>query len=123
MFQISNGKVLAGPTAIMVRGNSSYDRVNPNRATAMSPGSSMGSSTHHRVCRLVAPRSRAASSYSLLKRLRTANMISSPNGRVQVRWAPSAEVYQPVGTSKNWNMRPIPRLISSPGMIKLAIAM
>ena len=50
-------------------------------------------------------------------------MISSPNGRVQVRWAPSAEVYQPVGTSKNWNMRPIPRLISSPGMIKLAIAM
>src|SRR5213594_1678721 len=92
--QISRGSVLRLPIGMSVRGNSSYESVNPNSATAMMPGRRIGSTTFESVCQGPAPRSRAASSYAGLKRLNTANMISSPNGSVQVSCAPSADEYQ-----------------------------
>ena len=66
----------------------------PNSATARRPGARIGITTSQIVCQRVAPRSRAASSHARSKRDMTANMTSTPNGSVQDRWAPSAEVYQ-----------------------------
>src|SRR5439155_14972983 len=54
--------------------------------------------------------------------LNTANMISRPNGSVQVSCAPSAEEYQDGLIPRNWNIRPTPRPNSSPGMIRLKMA-
>ena len=88
----------------------------------MIPGKRIGSTTSRSVCHGLAPRSRAASSYARLNRLNTANMINSPNGSVQVSCAPSAEENQAGETCANWNIRPTPSPSSSPGMMRLAMA-
>ena len=92
MLQISSGKVFWGPAVCSVRANSSYDKVNPNNATATRPGARTGRITSRMVCHVEAPRSRAASSQAGLKRDITANITSTPNGSVQDSCAPSAEV-------------------------------
>src|SRR5271170_6701964 len=94
MLQISSGNVLSDPAVCSVRANSSYDSVNPNSATATSPGARIGMTTSQIVCQRDAPRSYAASSQARSNRDITANMTSTPNGNVQDSCAPTAEVYQ-----------------------------
>ncbi len=48
--QISSGSVFRLPMGISVRGNSSYESVNPNSATPMIPGKRIGSTTCQSVC-------------------------------------------------------------------------
>src|SRR3984957_6850057 len=90
--KISSGKVLSLPAVSSVRANSSYDSVKPNRAMPITLGAIIGSTTCQNDCQGVAPWSRAASSQARLNRLNTANMISIPNGSVQVNCAPNAEL-------------------------------
>ncbi len=54
--------------------------------------------------------------------MNTANMISRPNGSVQVRCAPKPELYQAASRSSTRNSRPMPRLIRIEGTIRLAMA-
>src|SRR5271154_3518912 len=82
----------------------------------------IGSTTCQNDCQGVAPWSRAASSHARLKRLNTANMISRPNGNVQVNCAPKAELYQSGSRLSSLNNRPTPRLTRIDGMIRLATA-
>src|ERR1700683_1280145 len=122
MPKISNGKVLSLPAVSHVRANSSYDKLNPNNAIPITLGAMIGSTTCQNDCHGVAPWSRAASSHARLKRLNTANMISSPNGSVQVSCAPNAELYQSGSSPSSLNNNPTPRLTKIDGMIRLATA-
>src|SRR3712207_6561507 len=91
-----SGRVLSAPTAWLDRAISSHDKVNPKRTTPAREGAMIGTRTWAKVCQDEAPRSRAASSYELLKRLKMANMISTPNGSVQVRCAPRPDDIRPI---------------------------
>src|SRR5580704_12314803 len=83
-------------------------------------GAMIGNTTCQNDCHGVAPWSRAASSHARLNRLNTANMISKPNGSVQVNCAPNAELYQSGSRSSALNNNPTPRLTKIDGMIRLA---
>ena len=57
-----------------------------------------------------------------MKRLTTANIAKSPNGNVQVNWAPSAEVNRSVFQPSALNPSPMPKPTSRLGMTRLATA-
>src|SRR5579859_1260266 len=118
--KISSGSVLSLPAVSSVRANSSYESVKPNSAIPTMPGATIGSTTCRNTCHGLAPRSRAASSHRRSKRFSTANMISSPNGKVQVSCAPNAELYQSGSQPARLNSRPTPRLTRMDGTIRLA---
>jgi hypothetical protein len=46
--------------------------------------------------------------------------MSRPNGKVQVRWAPSAELYQVRSIPSISNIAPMPRLTTTDGITRLA---
>ncbi len=56
IVQISSGSEFFVPTVSQLLGNSSYDKVKPNSATAMMPGKTMGTTTSFTVCQQFAPK-------------------------------------------------------------------
>ena len=80
----------------------------------------IGTTTCRTDCQPLAPKSRAASSQAGLKRLNTPSMIKRPNGIVQVRCAPKAELYQDRSSPSISNIAPMPRLTTTDGITRLA---
>ena len=92
---------------------------------------------HHMAERLPRRRAEVARRFFIaaVERLKIANMISRPNGRVQVRWAPRPEVNSPIAVVRapservldrnrraGRNSSAMPSEVMIDGMIRLAMA-
>ena len=82
----------------------------------------IGRTTCRKVCQFEAPWSRAASSKDLSKRLKTANMISRPKGRVHVSCAPKPAVAQWIFHPAWLKIRPTPSETRIEGITRLAMS-
>ncbi len=86
-YTLTGNVMVSGPEVKNVITKSSSDKVKASSPPAISAGLICGNSTSRKACQSLAPRSRAASSCSLLKLVSRAPTTSATNGKQNETWA------------------------------------